>query len=64
MNSFALVLVYKEVRRANKTEIKGGLQYANKEPPLPGDMIIYSPEDLVINRNVVHFSFLLEALFL
>ena len=59
-----MALVYKEVRWANKTEIQGGLQYANKEPPLPGDVIIYSPEDLVINGNVVHFSFLLEALFL
>ena len=45
----SVLFVRKEVRCANKTEIKDGLQYANKKPSLPGDMIIYTPEDLVMN---------------
>ena len=40
LNSFDCVLVNKEVGCANKTEIKDGLQYANKKPSLPDDMII------------------------
>ena len=49
LNSFDCVFGHKEVRCASKTEIKNGLQYANKKPSLPGDMIIYTPEDLVMN---------------
>ena len=29
----------------NKTEIKDGLQYTNKELSLPADVIIYAPEE-------------------
>ena len=49
LNSCDCVFVYKEVWCANKVEIKDGLQYANKKPWLLGDMIIYTPEDLVMN---------------
>ena len=49
MDSFDCVFVQKEVRCANKTGFKDGLQYANKKPPLSGDMIIYTPEDLLMN---------------
>ena len=49
LNSLNCVLVHKEVRCASKTEIKDGLQYTNKKLPLPGDIIIYKPEDLVMN---------------
>ena len=49
LNSFNCAFVHKEVRCTNKTEIKDGLQYANKRLSLPGDIIIYTPEDLVIN---------------
>ena len=49
LNSFDCVFVHKEVRCASKTEIKNGLQYVNKKPSLPGDMVIYTPEDLVMN---------------
>ena len=49
LNSFDCVFVHKEVRCTNKTEIKDGLQYTNKKLSLPGDIIIYTPEDLVIN---------------
>ena len=41
LNSFDCVFVHKELRCANKTEIKDRLQYANKKPLLPGDMIIW-----------------------
>ena len=44
----SIVLVYKEVRCTNKTEIKDGLQYTNKKLSPPSDIIIYTPEDLVI----------------
>ena len=57
LNSFDCVFVHKEVRCANKTEIIDGLQYANKKPSLPGDMIIYTPEDLVMNYKRSTFSF-------
>ena len=40
LNSFDCIFVHKELRCANKTEIKDRLQYANKKPLLPGDMII------------------------
>ena len=49
LNSLNCVLVHKEVRCANKTEIKDGLQHTNKKLPLPGDIVIYKPEDLVMN---------------
>ena len=55
---FDWVFVYKEVRCANKTEIKDGMQYANRKPSLPVDVIMCTLEDLV---NVVHFSSLLDA---
>ena len=45
----SIVFVHKEVRCTNKIEIKDGLQYINKKLSLPGDIIIYTPEDLVIN---------------
>ena len=40
LNSFDCFFVHKELRCANKTEIKDRLQYANKKPSLPDDMII------------------------
>ena len=49
LNSFDCVFVHKEARCTNKTEIKDGLQYTHKTLSLQGDMIIYTPEDLVIN---------------
>ena len=49
LNSFDYVFAHKEVRCPNKTEIKDGLQYTHKTLSLPGDIIIYTPEDLVIN---------------
>ena len=49
LNNFDYAFLHKEVRCANKTEIKDGLQYANKKPSLRGNMIIYTPEDLVMN---------------
>ena len=45
MNSFDCVFVHKEVRWTNKTKIKYVLQYANKKLLLPGDIIIYTPEE-------------------
>ena len=45
LNSFDCVFVYKEVRWTNKTKIKYVLQYANKKLLLPGDIIIYTPEE-------------------
>ena len=47
LNSFDCVFVHKEVRCSSKTEIKDGLEYKNEK--LPGNNIIYTPEDLVIN---------------
>ena len=49
LNSFDCVFVHKEVRCTNKTEIKDDLQHTNKKLSLPVDIIIYTPEDLVIN---------------
>ena len=49
LKSFDFVFVHKEVRCTSKTEIKDGLQYTHKTLSLPGDMIIYTTEDLVIN---------------
>ena len=49
LNSFYCVFVHKEVRCTSKTETKDGLQYTHKTLSLPGDTIIYTPEDLVIN---------------
>ena len=46
LKSFDCAFVHKEVRYTNKTEIKDGLQHANKKLSLPGDIIIYIPEDL------------------
>ena len=42
-NSLDCVFVHKDVRCANKTEIKDGLQYANNKQSPTGDMIIYTP---------------------
>ena len=49
LNSFDCAFVHKEVRCTKKTEIKDVLQYKNKRLSLPGDIIIYTAEDLVIN---------------
>ena len=49
MNSFDCVFVHKETRCASKTKIKERLQYAIKKTSLPDDMIIYTPEDVVMN---------------
>ena len=45
LNSFDCVFVHKEISCTNKTEIKDGLQYTNKKQSLPGDIIIYEPEE-------------------
>ena len=47
-NSFDCVFLHKEARCTNKTEIKDRLQYTHKTS-LPRDIIMYAPEDLVIN---------------
>ena len=49
LNSFDCAFVHKEVRCTNKTEIEDGLQYTHKTVSLPSDIIIHTPEDLVIN---------------
>ena len=49
MNNFDCAFVDREVKCTNKTEMKDGLQYTNKIPLLLGDIIIYAPEDLVMN---------------
>ena len=49
LKSFDRVFVHKEVSCTSKTEIKDGLQYTSKKLSLPGDIIIYTPEDLVMN---------------
>ena len=36
---------HKEIRRTNKTEIIDGLHYSNKKLSIPGDIIIYAPEE-------------------
>ena len=43
--SFDCVFVHKEIRCVNKTKIKDRLQYTNKRLSLPGDKIIYTPEE-------------------
>ena len=48
LNSIDCVFVYEEVRCTSKTEIKYGL-CVHKTLSLTGDIIIYTPEDLVIN---------------
>ena len=40
---------HKEVGRAHKTETKDGVQYTNEKLPLAGDIIMYTPEDLLMN---------------
>ena len=40
-----------DVRCSSKIEIKVGLQYANEKLSLSGNIIIYTPEDLVINKK-------------
>ena len=66
LNSFDCDFVHKEVRCTNKTQIKDGLQYANKKLSLPGDIIIYAPEEnLEMKQKHCTFSksfCLLEAL--
>ena len=47
-NSFGCVFVHQEVRCLSKIEIKVGLQYTNKKLSPPGNIIIYTPEDLRI----------------
>ena len=49
LNSFDFVFVHKEVRCTNKTELKDGLQYRNKNLSLPSVIIIYTAEHLVMN---------------
>ena len=49
LNSFDCVFVHEEVSCTNKTDKKDRLQYTNKKLSLPGDIIIYTAEDLVIN---------------
>ena len=49
LKSFDRVFVYKEVRCTSKTEIKDGLEFTNKKLSLPGDIIIHTPEDFVMN---------------
>ena len=51
LNSFGCVFVHKEVRCSSKIEIKVGLQYANEKLSLSGNIITYTPEDLVINKK-------------
>ena len=48
-NSFDCAFAHKELRCTNKTEIKVWLQYTNEKLSLVGDIIIYTPEDLVTN---------------
>ena len=36
---------------SSKIEIKVRLQYTNEKLSLPGNIIIYTPEDLVINKK-------------
>ena len=54
MNAFKMVFVWKvsivfffhkEIRCTNKTEIIDGLHYSNKKLSIPGDIIIYAPEE-------------------
>ena len=49
LNSFDFVFVHKEVRCTNKTELKDGLQYRNKNLSLTSVIIIYTAEHLVMN---------------
>ena len=49
LNSFDCVFVHKEVRCTSKTEIKDGLHYRNKKLSLPGDIIVFTIEDLAMN---------------
>ena len=49
LNSFDYVFAHKDVRGINKTEINDGLHYTNKKLSIPGDTIIYTAEDLVMN---------------
>ena len=51
LNSFCCLFVHKKVKCSSKTEIKVGLQYTNKKLSLPGNIIIYTSEDLVINKK-------------
>ena len=39
------LFVHKEIRGGNKTKIKDRLLYTNKKLSLPGDKIIYAPEE-------------------
>ena len=45
LNSFDCVVVHKNVRYTNKTEIKDGLRYISKKKSLPGDIVVFKPED-------------------
>ena len=46
LKSFDCVFFFhKEIRRTNKTEIIDGLHYSNKKLSIPGDIIIYAPEE-------------------
>ena len=49
LNSFDFVFVHKGVRCTNKTEMEDVLHYRNKKLSLPGDIIIYTAEELVMN---------------
>ena len=49
LNSFDCFFVHKKARCTNKSKIKDGLHYRNKKLSLPGDIIIYTAEDFVLN---------------
>ena len=56
LNSFDCFFVHKKARCTNKSEIKDGLHYRNKKLSLPGDIIIYTAEDFVLNQKLSTFS--------
>ena len=53
---FFFVFFFIKKLGAQKTEIKDGYQYINKKLSLPGDIIVCTPEDLVINYKQSVFS--------
>ena len=55
LNSFHCIFVHKELRSTYKTEIKGGLQYADKKLSLLGDIIIYIHLGFSNELETVHF---------
>ena len=61
LNSFNCVFAHKEVRCRNKTEMKDGLHYRKKKLSIPGEIITYAADDLVMNQK--HSTFLNHFLF-